>query len=945
MLGSSGGRPVNADAQQDFDAQPDGGADRPPVTPGRGYEPAAAARAFGDLSGSMMGHYLLESQIGGGAMATVYRAVDRVRNRPVALKVLAPGADDITRRRFQQEARTVSVLEHPNIVRTLQVGQTSGGVTYIAMELVDGPSLSDLLARLGTLPVHDTCALLEPIARALGFAHAAGIVHRDVKPANILLRRVAVDAPGAVLLSGTGDAVVPLLSDFGIARALDAPELTAVGRTIGTPAFMAPEQCAGDDEIDGRADIYSLGAVCYRCLVGRAPYTGTTTQILYAHVYEPLLMPDDVLARLPASAVDILRRALMKEPAQRYFTAAAMAADLALVLGKEAPLASGADAVGHDAATLTMASLPVAQAVTTSQVLVPAPPRGRPIAPLAGPPVATRVPALPQEAPTHRRPNRLSVAALSAALLVLLAIFALTLVNNIDRSPGAPTTIAQAQVPAGEQPASSETPVPTREPEGAALAAATRPSTPSMLSATPVASPASTAPAGTPTSQPTPSVSLKSAWADAQAFYAERDWREAVDWLTLIRRIDDGFETQRIGEMLFESFVGVATDNTLKGDFENAREYLDLALELQPSAPYVVDLQAATDGLIKATPSEQSQAREALQRSHVRLAQSLAAADQPCAALPHLQVALSLQASPDVATLLDQFNAACERRQRSDAVAGLKGHFLYSAEQDGQNRIFLMPAARGALSTLVIDNSAQPQLNPAGDRVALFSTRPDMQGLAGFDLGRTADINERSIRYTEFVEDGRDSPPSWNPQGDRLVYASTNYGDGRSRVYLTWADGSRNTQVLTLGKDPAWHPSQDWIVFNGTDNTGNQPGLWLIRPDGTDAMRLTDNGNDIRPTWSPDGRYVVFMSSGRDGNWELYRVDVVDQRIERLTDNPAQDGLPTVSLDGQYVAFLSDRGGAWRVWVTPMDGGDVELLADIAGNMPRWLEHAIQWVD
>jgi serine/threonine protein kinase len=170
-----------------------------------------------------------------------------------------------------------------------------------------------------------------------------------VKPSNILLKRAAPDAEHSVIVGSLPFPVIPLLSDFGIARVMDAPELTNAGRTIGTPAFMAPEQCAGSAEIDGRADVYALGAVLYRCLVGRPPYSGTTTQILHAHVYDPLLIPDDVAAALPPQAVRVMARAMMKEPSQRYERVDLMARELHSVAEANLP---SVQATGSERASL-----------------------------------------------------------------------------------------------------------------------------------------------------------------------------------------------------------------------------------------------------------------------------------------------------------------------------------------------------------------------------------------------------------------------------------------------------------------------------------------------------------------------------------------------------------------------------------------------------------------
>lgn len=325
-----------------------------------------------DLTGQQIGRYRIERPIGSGGVATVYQAYDQVQAVPVALKVLFPSTDSKAYDRFRREALMAGALRHPHIVRILQVGNAGqGAIAYIAMELVEGQSLSTLLGQRQYLQPRETCQLLEPIARALDHAHRAGIVHRDVKPSNILLRSVNSGAPDSVALETLDYPVTPLLSDFGIARFLDAPELTNTGRTVGTPAYMAPEQCAGRRDVDGRADIYSLGMVLYRCVAGRLPFTGTVTQILHAHVYEPLAIDVDTLQRLPPLLVQILQRSLAKNPEERYATAGDMADALAAAAGRERP-ALGASAT-EATATLSVASTPSAllPPPPTKTILVP----------------------------------------------------------------------------------------------------------------------------------------------------------------------------------------------------------------------------------------------------------------------------------------------------------------------------------------------------------------------------------------------------------------------------------------------------------------------------------------------------------------------------------------------------------------------------------------------
>jgi serine/threonine-protein kinase len=405
-----------------------------------------------DLTGRQIGRYLIGQRIGSGGVATVYRAFDQVQGQTVALKVLLPSADEKSYTRFRREALTAGALRHPNIVRILQVGTAPHGeVAYIAMELVEGESLADLLVQRRTLTPAEACALLTPIADALGFAHEAGIIHRDVKPSNILLRPVGRGAPGGVTLESLEYPVLPLLSDFGIARALDAPELTSAGRTVGTPAYMAPEQAAGSRAVDGRADIYALGTVLYRCVTGRLPFVGTATQILHAHVYDPLLIESALLAELPPDLVAVLQRALAKRPEDRFAAPAEMAAAMHAIAQRGDPIQSP-DATSTmtqaipvpfarpqepSGTTILVQGLHGATATTTTSAATGAPPT---VVGAAPPPPPT--PPATEAAATPASSSRWGLWAAAFALLILAAgtLGTLITLSQRDRASGATPT-------------------------------------------------------------------------------------------------------------------------------------------------------------------------------------------------------------------------------------------------------------------------------------------------------------------------------------------------------------------------------------------------------------------------------------------------------------------------------------------------------------------------
>ena len=269
--------------------------------------------------------YLIEGEIGRGGMAAVFRALDLRLHRHVAIKALPPelafNAD--VRTRFLREAQTSAQLSHPNIVPIYTVDER-GGVVYFVMALVDGESLAARLARAPRLSLEETRRILSEVADALEYAHERGVVHRDIKPDNILLDRV------------TGRAVV---TDFGIARAAagDA-RLTVTGVAVGTPAYMSPEQALGERELDGRSDLYSLGVVGYQMLSGQTPFTASNTPaMLVKHVSEVPRPVREHRADVPAALAAAVDRALAKRVEDRWPNAAAFRTALSQLA---APLAT-----------------------------------------------------------------------------------------------------------------------------------------------------------------------------------------------------------------------------------------------------------------------------------------------------------------------------------------------------------------------------------------------------------------------------------------------------------------------------------------------------------------------------------------------------------------------------------------------------------------------------
>jgi hypothetical protein len=398
----------------------------------------------GLVSGTRVAGYRVEEPLGAGGMAVVYRARDERLGRPVALKVLAPAlaAEGEFRRRFAAESRAAAAVDHPHIIPVYEAGQ-AGLALFIAMRLVTGGDLRGVLAREGPLAPQRAAQFLSPVASALDAAHRAGLVHRDVKPANVL-----VD-------TDPGRPEHVYLSDFGISKgAASSAGLTGTGQYLGTPDYTSPEQARGL-AVDGRTDQYALACVAWQLLTGTVPFQrDEALDVLFAHLHDPLPSLDAVRPDLPAAAGQVLGRALAKEPGERYGSCREFAEALrdALALPPYRPAAPDPAAAPHLG---TRTSAPPGQPATAAAGMGSGPGGPDPVTPVTAVDVPTQDVAVPrqrvrpEEGPGSNPVRRRRYLVITLAGTLLAAGTAIALLLAV---PGAPKPSAG---PRGGTPAAS----------------------------------------------------------------------------------------------------------------------------------------------------------------------------------------------------------------------------------------------------------------------------------------------------------------------------------------------------------------------------------------------------------------------------------------------------------------------------------------------------------
>jgi serine/threonine-protein kinase len=359
------------------------------------------------------GRYLIERRLGAGGMSTVFMAKDTVLERPVAVKLLAEhlADDEAFVYRFRREALSAARLQHPNIVQVFDSGQDpSTERHYIVMEYVDGPSAADMLRERKELDIDETVRLVRDACHGLDYAHRAGVVHRDVKPGNLLF----AEEMGATKLA-----------DFGIAKAAEQTRITQVGSVLGTAAYLSPEQARGE-EAGPASDIYSLGVCAYQFLTGRLPHEyASLTELALKQQQDPVAPIADYRPDVPPELDDAVRLALERDPAARYSSALEMAEAIEAGARGEATAATQRLAITDYDATRAMDDTSATQALPRTQYRGPQPTRVQQTAPpLAAAPARDRRDdrAAARRAASRRRfGSFLALLAAIAAIVVVAA--------------------------------------------------------------------------------------------------------------------------------------------------------------------------------------------------------------------------------------------------------------------------------------------------------------------------------------------------------------------------------------------------------------------------------------------------------------------------------------------------------------------------------------------
>jgi serine/threonine protein kinase/Tol biopolymer transport system component len=848
------------------------------------------------LIGSTISHYRILERLGGGGMGVVYKAVDLKLDRPVALKFLAGqrGASEESKQRFIREARAASALDHPAICTIYEIDETGDGALFIAMALCEGETLRDRIER-GPLPLAEAVGIAEQIAAGLARAHEKGIVHRDVKPANII---VAPDGRVKIV-------------DFGIAKLADQSRITRAGAAVGTASYMSPEQFHGEPA-DARTDVWSLGVVIYEMVTGRPPFTGDSEiEIARAILGQSPRPMVSLRPGMPPALERLVRHALAKRLEERIGSMDAMRAGLRDL----APaLTAAAFSSDDDRTLLDFPGAPTLLGETGP--LVSAGPPGDKVGPyeileiLGGggmgivykardtrlarvvalkflPPELTRDPQAKERFEQEARaassldhPNLCTILELGETpdgrlYLAMPCYDGETLRRRIERGP-LPVTEAvdiALQIARGLSKAHRSGIV-------------HRDIKPANVIVT-IDGVVKILDFGLAKLAGTAAISQTGSSAGTPAYMSPEQARGD--------EVDPRTDLWSLGVVLYEMLAG---RRPFRGEREQAVVYSILnerpqpLRELRPEVP--PELARLTERLMAKDPADR-----------------YASVDEPLAELR------ALAGDPGTTTFLTLSSGRRGRRwiwgAAALAVVAVVAGSLFLARPRGAE------APVHATFTRLTDQEGSetfPSISPDGNFfVYARATSPDNLDLY---LQRVQGGNPINLTADSAASD---TQPAYSPDGGMIAFRSERGGGG---IFVMGATGESVRRLSEIGYNPSWSPDGKEVVVATEGITSpawrsSVSQLWRIRvEDG--SRRLVTPGDAVQPSWSPHGQRIAYwgIPDGK-AQRDLWTLPVAGGKSLQVTDDAYLNWSPVWSPDGRYLYYASDRGGSMNLWRIPID--------------------------